>query len=43
MEKDLSGGEGYWVPECVRSYLRAAGTRRGHWRTWGPTFVFSQA
>lgn len=25
MEKDLSGGEEYWVPECVRSYLRAAG------------------
>lgn len=25
MEKDLSGGEEYWVPECVRSYLREAG------------------
>ncbi len=25
MEKELSGGEGYWVPECVRAYLRGAG------------------
>ncbi len=25
MEKDLSGAEGHWVPECVRAYLRGAG------------------
>jgi hypothetical protein len=25
MEKELSGGEGYWVPECVRAYLRGTG------------------
>ena len=25
MEKDLSGAEEYWVPECARAYLRAAG------------------
>lgn len=25
MGKDLPGGEEYWVPECVRTYLRASG------------------
>ena len=25
MERDLSGAEEYWVPECVRAYLRGAG------------------
>lgn len=25
MEKDLSGRDEYWVPECVRAYLRTAG------------------
>ena len=25
MARDELGGEEYWVPECVRSYLRAAG------------------
>lgn len=25
MERDLSGAEEYWVPECVRTYLHGAG------------------